>query len=267
MRTMTRPSRHGRLGAALPSSVSPAIRSGDRARSIPGGRAVLGTLLIGAAAIGAYLSVHAPTGSTATPVVVAAHDLGAGEALGPDDVRVERLHLPDSVRQRVIGDPAALQDVTLLGPLAEGELLQVGGLVHKAGGADSIEFSVPVDEALAAGGRIRDADRVTVLATTGTGEQTETAELVRDALVAHVDRPDRAVADAHGTLVVTLALDRDVDAVVLAHAAATGKIALVRTTGAPGHVPVTEPTVDSTATPPAPTTPTLPATTVAVRAR
>ena len=198
------------------------VRVAARPAVMPGTRAVVGALLCVLAAlltIAAYARANrAPT----TTYVVAAGDLEPGAAIERNDVQLVTMHLPAPLRARAVDRIDDLIGATLLGPVAKGELVQIGNVIKKAGGPSSQEFSFPISSAFAAAGRLRGGERVDVIATFGTGE-------AADAQI--VDRPASGLGASGDTLVVTLAVTPDVDAVRLARAVAVGKVMLVRTTG------------------------------------
>ena len=199
---------------------------------MPGTRAVVGALLCVLAAlltIAAYARANrAPT----TTYVVAAGDLEPGAAIERADVQLVTMHLPAPLRARAVDRIDDLIGATLLGPVAKGELVQIGNVIKKAGGPSSQEFSFPISSSFAAAGRLRGSERVDVIATFGTGEAADTQIVATNVLIAHVDRPSSGLGAGSDMLVVTLAVTPDVDAVRLARAVAVGKVMLVRTTGA-----------------------------------
>ena len=179
--------------------------------------------------IAAYARANrAPT----TTYVVAAGDLEPGAAIERSDVQLITMHLPAPLRARAVDRIDDLIGATLLGPVAKGELVQIGNVIKKAGGPSSQELSFPISSSFAAAGRLRGSERVDVIATFGTGEAADTQVIASNVLVAHVDRPAAGLGSAGDTLVITLALTPDVDPIRLARAVAVGKIMLLRTTGA-----------------------------------
>ena len=207
------------------------VRVAARPAVMPGTRAVVGALLCVLAAlltIAAYARANrAPT----TTYVVAAGDLEPGAAIERNDVQLVTMHLPAPLRARAVDRIDDLIGATLLGPVAKGELVQIGNVIKKAGGPSSQEFSFPISSAFAAAGRLRGGERVDVIATFGTGEAADAQIVAANVLIAHVDRPASGLGASGDTLVVTLAVTPDVDAVRLARAVAVGKVMLVRTTG------------------------------------
>src|SRR5687767_9345358 len=66
----------------------------ERHRGLPGGRAVLGGVLMAAAAVGVYLAYDQASARPTEPVVVAAHALRVGEVLAADDLETIEADLP-----------------------------------------------------------------------------------------------------------------------------------------------------------------------------
>ena len=269
--------RLGRGPASRPESVPKVSRKTRQTRAgsavLPSGRAALGALLCTLAALLTFVAYsHANRRPTAR-YVVAAHDLEPGAALGLDDLAYATAELPASLRSRTIADAADLIDATVLGPVGKGELLQLGNVIKKAGGPRTSEISFPIDAALAAAGRLRPGDRVAVLATIGSGSDTDTRVIANDVGVAHVDRPDTGLGPAR-SIVVTLSVDENLDTIELAQAVAVGKLMLVRTTGARPNTTTDAttataatqiaaaptPTAATPSTPSAPATPSTPST-------
>ncbi len=199
---------------------------------MPGARAVLGALLCVVAALLTLAAYARANRAPTTRYVVAASDLEPGAAIQPGDIELITMRLPAPLRSRAIDRADDLLGATVLGPVAKGELIQIGNVIKKAGGPDSQEFSFPIEAAFAAAGRVRGSDRVDVIATFGSGDSAATEVVAADVLVAHVDRPNASLASSREVLVVTLAVDGAVDTIRLARAVAVGKLMLVRTTGA-----------------------------------
>ena len=77
-----------------------APRTLTRRRSLPGGRAVVGGLLVTASAVGLFAASGAASDGPRAAYVVATHDIGAGQRFGPDDLALVRLDLPTRQRSR-----------------------------------------------------------------------------------------------------------------------------------------------------------------------
>jgi Flp pilus assembly protein CpaB len=220
---------NGRNGTDA-TAVAPERRI-DRRRPLPGGRAVVGGLLVTLAAVGVFMAWSARAGDVTRPVVVAAADLRPGEVLGPDDLEVRALDLPAELSDRAYADPRALLGAVALGPLAEGELVQRSAVVEPGASIDgtvpAAELSFAVDADRALDGRLQVGERVDVLATFGTGVEAETDVIVRDAVVLAGTREEGGIGARRLTL--TLGLRDDDDVVALTHAVRAGEVTVVRT--------------------------------------
>lgn len=208
----------------------------------PAGRAILGGLLVASAAVGLF-TVAIGAGVPESSYAVASRPLPAGTKLGPGDVVLEPLALPDRLRSRSFDTATKLIGATLVAPLAQGELVQAS--VVAAGGNTSnrreISFSVDAGELTRS---LQPNQRVDVIATYGTGSDAVTAVAVPSAQV--VALSDSSSVVAGGDTVVTVGLDTENDALALAHALALGRITVVLTSAGPPAI----------ATPPAYRTPT-----------
>lgn len=218
-------------GVSSDGAVAPrAVRS---RRGLPGGRAVLGGLLVAVAAVGTFAAYGDATAGPSTSYAVAAADLPVGHRIGPGDLDLRAMDLPDALADRAFTSPDALAGAVTLAPLGEGELVQAGGLLP-AGATDApaaeLSFAVPADRAV--NGTLRPGERVDVLATYGTGTAAETHVVVRGALLLGND--DGVEAIGASTRVLTVALDDADDVLALTHATRAGEVTVVRATTADG---------------------------------
>jgi hypothetical protein len=202
-----------------------------RRRSLPGSRAVVGGLLMAAAAVGLFSVASTAGHHPSHTYVVAAHALAAGTRLQAGDLATEGMELSPAARSRAFDDPAVLGGATLLTALEPGELVQASGVVAKAGQAGSREMSFTVERghlspAISAG------ETIDLVATYGTGNEAYTVGVASGVLVVGLER-GRAGLGETGPVLVTVALDDGSEAVALAHAAQAGKLTVIRTTGVP----------------------------------
>ena len=223
------------LDGALPDGAD-APRTVRPRRGLPGGRAVLGGLLVTVAAVGTFAAYGDATAGPTTSYAVAAADLPAGHRIGPDDVSLRAMDLPSAVADRAFTSPDALAGAVALAPLAEGELVQAGALLPPGAGTEpaaELSFAVPADRAV--NGTLRPGERVDVLATYGTGAAAETVVVVRSALLLGNDEGQEAIGAS--TRVLTVALDDPDDVLALTHATRAGEVTVVRATAAGGTPP------------------------------
>lgn len=188
---------------------------------VPSARASLGALLCLLAGLLTYVAIDRAQRPPTTRFAVAARDLAPGDILRPADVELVTMELPSAVRSRAVeGSLATLDGVTILGPLARGELLQRGALVRRATPLPT--FSFPVLAEYANAGRVRPGSRVSIYAT----DDDDTRLIARDVLVIRTDGAEAV----RGSIVVTIALDPGIDEVALVGAASRNKLALVEGT-------------------------------------
>jgi Flp pilus assembly protein CpaB len=199
---------------------------------LPGSRAILGALLCTLAALitfGAYARANRPP---TTKYLVATRNLEPGAAITASDVAAVAMELPDSLSRRALGPSVSLDDAVVLGPVAKGELFQVGNLIKKAGGSESRELSFPIDSAFAAAGRLRPGDRIDVFANHGD----IATPIATDLLIIATSALPEGVSNTRGTIVITVAYDGTFDGAELLGAAQTLKLSLIRRTGITGNI-------------------------------
>jgi Flp pilus assembly protein CpaB len=163
-------------------------------------------------------------------VAVAAHEIRAGEVVGPADFRTERVTMSNSLlsttvrSQQISGMRGRIAGATI----AEGELVTRRLLRPRAARAGLRAMSIPIDPARAVGGHLQAGDRVDVLFA---GEQSVSI-IVADAKVLAVDARGRGgIGESASPFTVTLAVNARQSQLVAA-AVADGNVSLARTTGA-----------------------------------
>jgi len=196
-----------------------------RAPGVPGGRAVVGGLLVALAGVGTFASWRQATGTPDRSYAVAARTLQPGDPLTADAVRFERVDLPEGLAGGAFRTEAELEGRVLVAPVAQGELLQAGALSDQGDAQPAAEVSVALARDLAVDGRVRTGDTVDVYATHD-GATAAVAEGVR---VVAVTESGGAFGDGR-ELTVTLALADPSRRVPVIHAARDGQVTLVRTT-------------------------------------
>jgi Flp pilus assembly protein CpaB len=198
----------------------------QRHRGLPGGRAVVGGVLIAIAAIGVFLAYDQAGRRPTEPVVVAARGIRVGEVLGPDDLRTADADLPGSVASASFGSVEALTGRVALGPIGEGEIVQAASVTDQASTPGLHEVALSLPRPQIAVGRLKPGERVDVFVT----YDARTASVVRGAEVVEIDAGDSgSLTSERGiTLVVAVPSGDAVAAVV--HALRTGDVTVVRST-------------------------------------
>src|SRR5581483_7181914 len=125
--TRTRPGtgEDGRESSAAP------MRSVRRRRPLPGGRAVVGALLVTVAAMGTYVAASGANADPRHPYLVARADLPLGHRITRGDLAAGRMQLPAYLSRGHAFSPAEARRVigaVTLGPIARGELIQAATL-------------------------------------------------------------------------------------------------------------------------------------------
>lgn len=207
---------------------APPRRVVRRSPGLPGGRAVVGGVLIALAAVGTFVSWRQASSPPRHAYAVSTRPLQPGDPLTADDIRYEHIDLPGGVADRAFDTPADLEGRVLVAPVGEGELLQ-DGVVSDQGERDpAAEVSLALDRALAVDGRLQPGDTVDVYAT----HDDATRAVATGLRVIAVSTGGGSFADG-SEVTVTLALGGVDEQVGVIHAARAGQVTLVRTT----HVP------------------------------
>ena len=165
-----------------------------------------------------------------TVVLVAAHEIRAGETITRSDFRTTRVTLTPDVLATVaqVRDRAGLDGRIAGSTIAEGELVTTRTLRRRAAPHGLRAMSIPIDPARAVGGRLAAGDRVDVLFA---GQQAVSI-IVADAPVLAVDARGRGgIGESASPFTVTVGVTARQSQLVAA-AVADGEISLARTTGA-----------------------------------
>ena len=195
-----------------PGVVAPA-RSFSPRRGLPNGRAILGAVLVTAAAVGAFALATSGNDGPTTEYLVVVHDVAPGEALGLDDVEFEAMTLTPTLADAALVSTNGLDGATALRFLRAGELLvrqDLNGAPFVDGGPVTAihEVTIPVPIARTPGQLVR-GDRVTILAYDDTEQATWVA--VEDALVLDFDDQSGGIGTStEGRLTLGLATSAEV---------------------------------------------------------
>jgi hypothetical protein len=225
-----------------PPATPPASRTIARRPGLPGGRAVLGALLVVTAGVGTFTlggnDDDGPSGRY--PVLVRSVD--PGDTVDDEVVEWRPMDLDPDVAARTFemradGDGEFRAAIALV-PMSRGELLQRSDVADIDAGREglaSAQLSIPVPVDRTPPG-LRRGERIAVLATYGSGDGATTVPTVQAATVLAYDSDPEAIgASDRGRL--TLALDDTTALVATAHAAQVAELTVVRTTGTADLLP------------------------------
>lgn len=206
-----------------------------RSRRLPGGRAVVGALLVTTAAVatfGAYLNA---TAEPTTTYLVALETLDPGTRFDDVDQATAvfgsaTVDLPDPLRARAIpvADIESLVGQVLVAPLGRGELVTRTAVVDDGGVAPAQTMSFAITRTAAVGGALRPGERVDVLATFGSGESSYTTYVVRAVPLLGVTGLDGGTIDGSSELILTVSVGDPVQVQALGHAVNTADVFVVR---------------------------------------
>ncbi len=201
-----------------------------RRRGLPGSRAVVGGLLVAAAAVGLFAAYARVEGGPSQSFVVARHPIAAGTRLEASDLSLEPMELSTAVAGRAFERVSDLVGTTLLTPMEKGELLQASAVALTPPGGAGRVVSFPVEQGRL--GRLKQGERIDVLATYGSGTDAYTAIVLRRALVTQVERGGSSLGDS-GPTVLTVAVETPADELAMAHALQLAKLTVVVASGSP----------------------------------
>lgn len=199
------------------------------ARRRPNTRTMIGALLVSVAALVTYLAVEGSGSSNRRTVVVASRAIAPGERLDASALVTESID-DGPLSSHAFADPTPLVGAVTLAPIAEGELVQRSAVQSAVTSTPAREFSFPVDRDRALNGDLRPGERVDVLATYGSGNDSTTVVLSRDARVVRIADARSGAIGSSARLILTLALSSADQLLDTAHAAQTAAITVVRTT-------------------------------------
>lgn len=210
----------------------PVVRTVTARRALPGGRAVVGGLLVAASAVGVFAAHGAADDGPSAAYVALTRDVAPGEVLMPADLELVPLDLPAAQRGNSFTDPSVLVGTVVLGGMKDGQLVQSSDVAEVEGAGELAQISVAVEGGAAMNGDrrfLRPGERVAVIVTFDRGGEVTTETVSREAIVVDVLAPERSLG-ADGALTVVLAVPPD-ELEAVAGAAASGAITLARTTG------------------------------------
>lgn len=204
----------------------PPSRAIRRRRGLPGGRAVVGALLMTVAAVGVFLAYAGAEHGPTDDLVVTTRVVRAGEVLTADDVRVVAGELPNAPGRSMFDTIDDVVGHVALGPIAAGEVVQAGSLTTDRASRPGHEVAITLPREQLAVGRLRHGERVDVFVT----YEDRTASVVRGAEVVQISgsSDDSLTSNREVSIVVTVPTGEVVAALV--HALRTGDVTVVRST-------------------------------------
>jgi hypothetical protein len=196
----------------------------SRHRGLPGGRAVLGGVLMAVAAVGVFVAYDRAGREPSDSIVVAARPIRAGEVLETSDLRLDDGELPDGALGFASVD--SLVGHVALGPIGDGEVVQRSSVTDDADAGDVHEVAITLPRSQIAVGRLKQGERVDVFVT----YDEVTRSVVRGAAVVQIGAEGEGslTGDREITLVVAVPSGDAVAALV--HALRTGDVTVVRST-------------------------------------
>jgi Flp pilus assembly protein CpaB len=218
---MTRPGN----GVDAPAPGGGARRIVDRRMAPPGARAIVGGLLVAVAGVSTFLAWQQASGAADTSYAVAARPIPPGQSLTAADVRFEPLELPAALAAVAFNDASALEGRVALGPIGDGELVQLGQVSEPGQASPTGELSFSIARDRAVDGRLRSGDLVDVFVTDDAGT-TAAAEGVQ---IVDVTAHDDGFGTT-GELTITLTVADPALREPLIQAVREGEVTLVRST-------------------------------------
>lgn len=215
-----------------------------RARGLPGGRAVVGALLVAGAAVGVFGAYLNATAEPTTTYLVANRSIEPGTRFATiDDVAAALsgvavdLHPEIAARAIPIEEADGLVGTVLISPFEPGDLLHRTDIVRDGGvpEAQTLSFSLPASDAVA--GTLRAGERIDVLATYGQGDTAYTAYVVRGVPVIRVaGGAGGGIGGGGEDVSLTVAVTSLADVQALGHAVNTASVFVTRS-AAEGETP------------------------------
>jgi Flp pilus assembly protein CpaB len=219
---MTRPGNG--VDAPAPGGVARPI--GERRKALPGARAIVGGLLVAVAGVSTFLAWQQASGAAETSYAVAAGPIRPGQSLTAADVRFEPLDLPAGLAAAAFSDASAIEGRVALGPIGDGELVQLGQVSDPGHASPAAELSFSIARDRAVDGRLRSGDLVDVFVTDDAGT-TAVAEGVQ---VVDATAHDDGSFATTGELTITLTVADPALREPLIQAVREGEVTLVRST-------------------------------------
>ena len=198
----------------------------DRRRSLPGGRAVVGGLLMAVAAISVFLAYTKAGERPTSPIVVAVERIRVGDVIEASDLGLVEADLPDGLLDHTFAAPEDLVGRIVLGPIAKGELVQTGMVTDDVTSGSLHEVAITLPRAQVAVGRLKQGERVDVFVT----YDDITQSVVRGAEVVQIGASGDGSITRDREIELVVAVPSGDAVAALVHALRTGDVTVVRST-------------------------------------
>lgn len=208
---------------------------GPRA-ALPGGRAIVGGLLVSAAAVGTFAVYASSTTGPTHHYVVARAAVRTGQPLRADDLRTVAVDLPDELAAQAFTSPADLDGAVALTAVGADEIVQRSAVrTPSAVGAPAStrpELSFALEREHALNGDLQRGERIDLVGTYGSGAEAYTTFVARGVQVLDVDRGAQSTLGAAGRVTITVALADEAGVLEATHALEIAKVTVIRSIGA-----------------------------------
>ena len=208
---------------------------------LPGGRAILGGLLVTLAAVGTFAAYATATSGPTHHFVVAKDAVHAGQRLTAEDLRTVSVDLPDDLAAQAFASPSELEGAIALTALDGDDLVHRSAVQRPARGeAPDLflhEFSFAVEREHALNGDLKRGERIDLVATYGTGAEAYTTFVARRVQVIDADAGSKSTLGSAGRITITIALDDEAQVLEATHALEIAKVTVVRSTRADPDAP------------------------------
>lgn len=237
--------------AAVPRGdiATPARGLGRRA-SLPGGRAIVGGLLVTVAAVATFAAFTAANAGPSHHLLVVTTPIRPGQVLRASDVRLVAADVPDEVRDQSFDAMSDLDGAVALAPMQPDEVI-TRSAVRQAGrasdGASLREFSFALERERVLDGRLQRGELVDLVATYGSGTDAYTTVVAHQVRVLDASASGTGTVGSNGKITLTIGLESDHHVLVATHALEIAKVNVVR--AAPPDEPRGDP---GPSTPPGP---------------
>jgi len=192
----------------------------------PGGRALLGALLMALAAVGVFLAYAQATREPGDALVVVRHPIRVGEEIDSADLALLAAQLPTSTRGVTYSSFDEVVGHVALAPLEAGDILQSSAISDDRPAAAANEVAITVPREQIAVGRLKEGERVDVFVT----YEARTASVVRGAEVLQIATSSDGSLTSDREVSIVVAVPSGDAVAALVHALRTGDVTVVRST-------------------------------------